>query len=183
MLAYDELQQLLRRLGVNQDAAEYHGALCGMLCHGDLRTDSLIFDDLKADDDARAELAQFSLTSLEQLELPEFLPVLPADEEKLFDRVEALASWCGGFLYGLGSSGRVDIQTLSEEVQELMQDFTEISRAGFEQPAGEEGEEEERAYTELVEYVRVGAQLIFLEMHPRLDPLPAEQMQGNTTLH
>ncbi len=184
MLAYHNLQQLLLKLGVSQEASEYHGALCGMLCHGELRPQALIFDEMQPDEDARAALMGFSQDSLEELQVPEFMPILPDDDENLLTRVESLASWCGGFLYGLGIGEGMDIGKLSEEAQELVRDFTEISRAGMEQDDGDSGEEEERAYAELVEYVRVGAQVIFLELHvPTSTSNDAGQIQGNHTLH
>ena len=182
--AYDTLQRLLQRLGVSQEAAEYHGALCGMLCHGEAQTDALIFDEMKADADARAELTGFSHHCLEQLQAPEFMPVLPDDDESLDTRVESLAAWCGGFLYGLGMARNLDVSLLSEEAQELVRDFTEISRAGLEHDEDEAGEEEERAYAELVEYVRVGVQVIFLELQPgNRSSAEAALHQGNQTLH
>lgn len=184
MLAYDTLQRLLHRLGVTQEAAEYHGALCGMLCHGNVQPESLIFDEIRPDADARAELTGISHNSLEQLQAPEFMPVLPDDDEALDIRVESLASWCSGFLYGLGAGRNMDMRSLSEEAQELVRDFTEISRAGLEHDENETGEEEEKAYAELVEYVRVGVQVIFLELHPGSHkPEDTGIHQGNNTLH
>jgi len=55
-------------------------------------------------------------------------------------------------------------KALPADVREILRDLVEISKVAFE--AAEAGEEEERAYAEIVEYVRVGVLLINEEMHP-----------------
>jgi hypothetical protein len=47
---------------------------------------------------------------------------------------------------------------LPEEVREIADDIVEISRATTD---GEEGESDEAAYSELIEYLRVGVILVF----------------------
>lgn len=183
-LEYDELQRLLQHLGVAQDASEYHGALCGMLCHGAPQAESLIFDEMKQDEAAQAELHRFSKSALEQLAQPEFSPVVPDDDKPLNQRVEALAAWCSGFLYGFGTGKDIDIKQYSEEAQELIKDFTEISRADVESSDEENAEDEENAYVELIEYVRVGTQVIFLETRPQLEkPVDSLMDSTNGSLH
>ena len=59
----------------------------------------------------------------------EFEPLLPDDEEPLNGRANALALWCTGFLYGLGTGQISDLEGLNGEVGEIVRDFTEISRA------------------------------------------------------
>ncbi len=69
----------------------------------------------------------------------------------------------------------LDLKKLSDEAREIIQDLTEFTQAavGDEDPDIEEG-----AYTELVEYVRVGAQLLYMELHPRptLDPAESQHL-------
>ncbi len=83
----------------------------------------------------------------------EFAPLLPDDDEPLAERATALAQWCQGFLYGLGTGRLNSIDELPGEVGEIVHDLTEISRAtpGEEDPT----EDDEQAYAELVEFVRV----------------------------
>jgi hypothetical protein len=92
----------------------------------------------------------------------DFQPLLPADHEELAVRTEALADWAEGFLYGLGGSADGAVLPLSPQCSEILSDFAEISRAG--EVGSEEAELEENAYTELVEFVRVGAQLMHEEL-------------------
>ncbi|MDX1497489.1 MAG: UPF0149 family protein [Salinisphaeraceae bacterium] len=166
MIAYESLEASLSRLGLDQLPPEYHGILCGMLCYRDDAPQDLGLaaaqeSEAAAQDDCLRELRETSLKQLQDANI-EFLLMLPDDDAPLDARVEALANWCDGFLHGLARAEHLDIRDLSEDAQELVRDFTELSRAGIEADA--DNEDDERDYAELVEYVRVGAQLMFLEM-------------------
>ena len=92
----------------------------------------------------------------------EFEPLLPPDHASLAERVEALGAWAQGFLYGFGAAGPFARGTLPAEVAEVLSDFAEVSRAGA--VGSESAEVEENALAELVEFLRVGAQLIYDEL-------------------
>jgi uncharacterized protein YgfB (UPF0149 family) len=94
----------------------------------------------------------------------DFAPLLPDDEASLSERADALSLWCQGFLYGLGSGTTPDPGKVSAEAGEIIRDLTEITHVGVE--AGEENEENEAAFAEVVEFVRVGVQLLFVELAP-----------------
>jgi uncharacterized protein YgfB (UPF0149 family) len=94
----------------------------------------------------------------------DFEPLLPDDESPLTLRADALSQWCQGFLYGLGSGTTPDPENVSIEAGEIIRDFTEITHVGVD--ANEENEENEVAYAEVVEFVRVGVQLLFAELAP-----------------
>jgi uncharacterized protein YgfB (UPF0149 family) len=98
-----------------------------------------------------------------------FTPLLPDDDEDLSQRVRALSAWCEGFLFGLASGPPLNMKQCSPELKEIVRDFTEFTHAGVSDE--EDTEIEETAYAELVEYIRVGAQLIYMELHERA---PAE---------
>ncbi|MGQ0587588.1 MAG: UPF0149 family protein [Gammaproteobacteria bacterium] len=171
-LRYDELAEALSRLGFTQDAAEYHGALCGALCVKEpVEIDLLkLLEGAKGAGDAAAaaqaltRLRSESANAFSDAELG-FEPLLPDDEEELQKRVQALSAWCEGFLYGLASGKPLSMKSVSPEMKEIVSDFTEFTKAGV--GDDEDTELEENAYAELVEYVRVGAQLIYLELHER----------------
>jgi uncharacterized protein len=95
-----------------------------------------------------------------------FAPLLPDDETGLPARVRALSAWCEGFLFGLSSGAPLNMKQCSPEMKEIVRDFTEFTHAGLGDE--EDAEVEETAYAELVEYIRVGAQLIYMELHQRL---------------
>jgi uncharacterized protein YgfB (UPF0149 family) len=182
--AYDELLETFSRLGRGDEVAEYHGALCGALCVS--RPDEIDLLRLIDPEDAalptdapmRATLVALRDATIESLQDDElgFSLLLPDDEAALVPRVRALGAWCQGFLFGLASRPGLDLLKLSQEAQEIVRDFSEFTNVAV----GDEDDQnvEEAAYAELVEYVRVGAQLLYLEMHPRptLDPAESDHM-------
>ena len=88
--------------------------------------------------------------------------MLPDDDSIIDVRVEAISDWCQGFLMGLGLAGIKDIENLPEDLPELVQDFIKISRADA--LSLDDDEASENAFTEIVEYVRVGALMFREEM-------------------
>jgi uncharacterized protein YgfB (UPF0149 family) len=169
---YTELADALERLGSPEEASEYHGTLCGALCVQDaaeFNPVDLIDADLeeyRPDATAEALLKHLGIRTLKALTSSDmnFAPLLPGDELPLATRVQALTLWCQGFLYGLSSRKKIDLANCSEELREIVHDLAQFTQAGLE--AGDNEEIEETAYTELVEYIRVGAQLVFLELNP-----------------
>ena len=170
-LRYDELADALARLGFKQEPAEYHGALCGALCvrePGEIDPLRLLEGGKGAEaGDAAQALTRLRGESAESFVDSElgFEPLLPDDDEELPRRVRALGAWCEGFLFGLATGKPISMKSVSPELKEIVSDFTEFTKAGV--GDDDDGEIEENAYAELVEYIRVGAQLIFMELHER----------------
>lgn len=171
---YLELDQTLGRAEAAAGAAEVHGLLCGLLCAaGRLdaeRWAGQIFPELDANNlsvrqglNAVQALADWTAEALNDPVLGMDL-LLPAEGAPLFERTAALAEWCQGYLLGLAAGGICQDTPLPEDVGELIRDFTEISRAGFEVDEGDE--DDEVAYSDVVEYVRVGVLLINDELQP-----------------
>lgn len=184
-LQYDELAETLTRLGYRQNAAEYHGVLCGALCvnnPGEVDPMRLLeADSAPAGDGAEAQrslhrLCGQSADAFSGSDMA-FTPILPDDEEDLAERVRALSAWCEGFLYGLSTGRPLNMKQCSPELKEILKDFTEFTRAGVTED--EDLELEETAYAELVEYIRVGAQLVYMELHEK----PAAPGEAASTLH
>ena len=165
-----ELDQTLAVSGLDVECAEYHGALCGWLC----RTDQVPLDmgyaqgDLQGQADIVEQLRRLQQEALESLQSSDmsFAPLLPSDDQSISHRAESLGQWCQGFLYGLGGAERLNLDDCSEEMSEIVEDFTQITKA-YEQTDDFDDDqlnETEMAYAELVEFVRVGVQLVFVEM-------------------
>lgn len=178
MITHAELNALLRRSGATMDAAECHGSLCGTLCTTESGTDAWLETVLEGLDarsvpvaDLRAQLSRLTADTRKSLRDGSlaFTPLLPGDDEHLGDRAVALGEWCAGFLSGLGSAGIGDFDKLPPDAQEIVRDVVEIARVGVPTQAGEG---DEAAYVELVEYLRVGVQLMHERKHP--GPAPAE---------
>ncbi len=118
--------------------------------------------------------------TVDQLENPAFglRLLLPDDEQPLGLRTEALADWCKGFLFGLGVGGVENYRQTPAAVQEIVKDFTEITRACHEE--NEDSELDEVSFMEVMEYVRVGAMLVYEELQAKR----REQMiSGDRVLH
>lgn len=177
---YAPLNALLLNLGYEDDAAGYHGALCGALCVKPASEIDLIHlldagedQPLQPDAQAQRELARLREQALLSLQDGEtgFTPLLPDDEADLGLRIGALVAWCEGFLFGLASKSKLDLANYSDEAKEIIEDFAQFTRAGI--GSDDDAELEEAAYAELVEYIRVGAQLIYMELRPQPTPDPS----------
>ena len=185
-MTYAEVQAVLDGLGSAVGAAEAHGCLCGALCAREgYTTPEWIAELIATGTSGRVDgLSQRMLQELHQETLEalrsqdfEFAPLVPDDDVTLDERVEALAAWSGGFLYGIGAGG-VDRSIADiENVGEVLQDFSEIARARLD-PQETPGAGE-AAFTELYEYLRAGAQLAYDE----LAALRASQSRPETVIH
>ena len=171
-VTFREIANVLERAGSQVLPAEGHGCLCGALCTTPDYTLERWLDELVTVEELEGEAAQIGpLKSLyaetrhalagDQME---FQLLLPDDDEPLERRVTALAQWCQGFLYRFGTGKPVRPEVLKGKIDEILRDLTHISRATVD--VGAAGEEEEASYAELVEYLRVGVQLIHDELEP-----------------
>lgn len=167
-----ELSEALSTLQLGMTASELHGALAGYLCAGGISParewlSALALeeiDDALGDAPARELFDRLFSGCAADLEDPElaFDLLLPDDSEPMTDRAVALVDWCRGFLGGLGLSGADLEQGLSGEAGEILGDLARIAATRFEDDSG--GEEDEQAYVEVVEYVRVGVLLLHNEL-------------------
>jgi yecA family protein len=178
---HDSLEEALRNCGSNWSAAQSHGLLSGRLavagetCGADWL--GLVLDGVAENDAASKECAALLSTSFEichrQLaeRLSEFVPLLPADDASEEVRARALAHWCEGFLHGLVSAQHGDAlkQRLgAEPLADIIKDMLQITRASAD--AEEDSAAFEEAWVELVEYVRVAAQLAYEELADLRNP-------------
>lgn len=176
-IQYDEVTDALKRMNLEQDAAEIHGGLCGLFCTvNGLDAPFWLDNNLTAapEEDAYTvdALASESRTLLTQLfndtekqlsgEGFDFQLFLPDDNSGLFSRVEALSNWCQGFLFGLSQGGLTDPEGLPGDLPEIVKDIVEISRA--ESYELDDDAQDEKDFMELVEFVRVAIQLFISEM-------------------
>jgi uncharacterized protein len=171
---HGHIQRLLAAERSLADASEAHGTLAGGLCAANgyrfedwLR--EILPEGLAAPDTAAQlrELFTATAVALQQRD-HEFQLLLPEDAQPVDARTAALAQWCQGFLYGLGTGSIRDPRGLPGDAGEIVRDMIEISRAGVEAAEGEESNES--SYTELVEFVRVGVQLLFEELAAARSP-------------
>ena len=174
---YAQIQRLLSESRAVSEPAEAHGTLAGALCAtGAYRLEDWLAEILPEGaasaggsvpslrgiyDETRAALAGTQM----QFEL-----LLPDDEEPIESRTEALTLWCNGFVYGLGTGGAPDPERLPGDAGEIVRDLAQIMRAGVDKH--EPIETSEAALAELVEFVRVGVQVVFEELGALRQPSP-----------
>jgi len=171
-MSFEQLQTALRAAAAPAGAAESHGTLCGAICTG-VEYDSAWLAHLLGeppgnapDPDSRNLLHALETRTRRQLAAfdMEFAPLLPADDEPLPQRVDALGHWCQGFLFGLSlGRSREVLEALGGEPGEVLHDVKEIARAGLE-PSGAD-EADDQAYVELAEYLRVAVQILYEELN------------------
>ncbi|MBI5039879.1 MAG: UPF0149 family protein [Gammaproteobacteria bacterium] len=171
---YLELEQVLGRAEAVAGAAEVHGLLCGLLCAAGRLVEKTWLVQVFADADNRSvafqqgraavqRLAAWTVEALNDPVLGMDL-LLPDDDQPLAERTAALGEWCQGYLLGLAAGGVDQDALLTEDIAELIHDFTEISQAGFDVDAA--NDDDEAAFCDVVEYVRVGVLLIYDELQP-----------------
>lgn len=184
---YREIEMQLAGSRALTDLPEAHGTLVGALCSSDQMTlqDWLreIFPDGVAGAAETPMLAVFEWTQhvLRSGQL-DFQLLLPSDDEPLGLRAAALGQWCQGFLYGLGSNPIPDIERLPPDVAEIVRDLTTLTQIGVDED--ESVDNNENAYAELVEFVRIGVQLLHDELAAFRETAAAEDPDGRpSALH
>ena len=182
---YDELNEALRRVGSSADVAECHGLLSGLLCVKET-VDSAAWishilgaepnsdpdEAIELNEDGRALLSALLGRVLDQLNDMDygFHPLLPDDDEPLEKRAAALAEWCQGFVLGLSMGGIEEVGELPEASDEIIKDMAEIAQMHADADAATN--EDETAYAEIVEYVRMGVLLVREELRTISKPHP-----------
>lgn len=163
---YNALADWLTEVESTTSPAGFHGQIAGMWCRHTQLPDDLALDEVNRNTPAWAALLDYAAQVRGDLEDPacSFQPVLPPDNAPLAERVTALADWSAGLMFGVGSAGELDKDKASDEVKELLRDLMEICKISVEED--EDGEAEE-AYTEIVEYLKVAAQTLYVELHPQ----------------
>lgn len=173
--SYDDVDGALKRCGSTWNGAQAHGLLCGRLAVRGATGAAAWLDQLLQNveqgnalrSECEKQLDELLQATWQQLgeRQSEFELLLPNDDESVELRTRAMAEWSEGFLHGLVADKHAKAvrERLAEEpLSDLIKDMLEITRAG---PGGEEdNEENEAAYTELVEYLRVATQLAYEEL-------------------
>jgi hypothetical protein len=174
-LEHDEVDAALRRCGATWNASQTHGFLCSRLAVRGVGARAEWLDRLTAGMEPANALRKECVATLDSLfdttwrllaeRQSEFMPLLPVDVRPAPERADALAHWCEGFLHGLVSGPHPEslrTRFATEPLSDIIKDLLEITRATAEDPGDEESTEE--AYVELVEYIRVAAQLAYEEL-------------------
>jgi uncharacterized protein YgfB (UPF0149 family) len=170
---YDDVDSLLKQANARLDAAGAHGLLCAFICAkpGQSTTkewETLILGDLtEAKKNAGVlleELYELSYHLLSEFSF-EFMLLLPDDSVDINQRAELLGLWCQGFLVGLEKCGISLHNHPQNDVTDALNDIIEIAQVSFGDIT--DSEEDETAYLELLEHVRLSALMIFCELNDK----------------
>jgi len=173
-MTYQAVTTILQRHDAEMGASEAHGIAVGMLC---VATDAdaanwlheVCHDEYELPDDDKSLLLNLFERTRELLE-PEteefiFDLFLPDDDEPLPEQVEALRSWCQGFLFGVGYLH--SDHEWPGDTDEVMRDIIELTKLDDDV----DGEEDENALVEIREYLRSAVLIVrdqFAEPQSRL---------------
>lgn len=167
---YHSLENLLEMHELSATPAELHGALCVHLSVNDaLQPADWLKQALGSEVGTRPwstelerslnALFEHTARAVEDA-LLSFMPYLPDDHADLRDRTEAMSEWCQGYLVAAQMNGMGADESLSDDVQDFLEDLTELSVADI-GGSGDQDEDNEQAWFELVEYLRVGTVLVY----------------------
>jgi len=174
-LNHDALDAALKRCGATWGAAQSHGLLTGRLAVAGPACGEewlgTVLDGVDASNAMRSECEKMLSETFGQAyrqlaeRLSQFEPLLPDDADNADVRAAGLAHWCEGFLHGLVSAPHGDElkkQLAADPLADIIKDMLQITRAAVSDD--DDDEANEAAYAELVEYLRVAAQLAFEEL-------------------
>ena len=173
---FEYIDKIREKSGISFDVSECHGKISACLCSENMTAEALLPEEINADESClsaetmklKTVLLSLIAETLEQLNDAEmsFYPLLSPDAESITDRTLTLSRWCQGFIDGFGlviAQKNISIDQIKQDIiGEIIEDFSQISKLTSASVMNEDGEE--LAYMEVVEYVRVGVQLIFEEM-------------------
>jgi len=166
-LSYSELEKALNKTALKLHPSQVHGLVCGFLCGHP--KDTKAWEELVAgkEESEATHVVLQSLYDLSAKQLKEFLfefqLMLPKDSKDLPERAEALSLWCQGMLTGLKMAEVPLAERKPSELTEAINDLIEVAKMNYEDVVA--SEEDEVAYTDLVEYIRMLVTYIYQELH------------------
>lgn len=179
---FDWLANVFNRQGAMNHPSELHGLLVGELAGGLKRTASdwiaqvcehMGIDELNSTTQSTIveDLLAFYQRNQEGIDQDSssFMLLLPDDDYELTERVNALAQWVRGFLEGIAVSANSRLNQIGEDLKEILADLVEISQLDARVENGEEGE---REFFEVCEYVRIGVLNLYAEFNKPEEPQP-----------
>ncbi|MCJ8321847.1 MAG: UPF0149 family protein [Colwellia sp.] len=183
-LDFASAQAIISTESVPIHTAELHGVLTGLICAG-FSFESHDYITMITDLFNNGESLPVKVKSIVKLMFSDiwknilddsfsFQLMLPDDDDSITERGHAISVWVQGFNLGFGLHQK-DTAIVSEDVKEVLSDFAEIANLSDEM---EEDEDNEQAYFEISEYVRISALLCFTELG-----VPPETKPTQDTLH
>jgi len=164
-MAYQTINTIFQRNESDLTAAEAHGLATGMLCieskieEANWLSQLLPDDVVLIDEDKTILLALFEQTRKllnDEEDGFRYNLFLPGEDEPLNEQLEALRSWCEGFLFGIGYSR--SSSDWPGETGEIMKDLVEFTK--LDADIDEQMDEDDAALIEIQEYIRVAVMMV-----------------------
>jgi uncharacterized protein YgfB (UPF0149 family) len=165
---YSLICRLLADSAVELTPAVIHGALTGFVSSGAPLQVEVFHDlfELSLPEVVDKLIERLGQETCAQLQAPDFSfqLLLPAEDDPLADRLDALSTWCDWFTVGF-AAGYMRPQTdLSAEMMEVLNDFSQL--ANIDPETARDDEQDELSYVELVEYVRMASISLYQQLNP-----------------
>ena len=167
-MKFSDLQNFFYELGVQVSPSMLHGFVSGRISCGPIGIDRLVEISIEclalSQEMASKDEGQFRdiiLTFIKEIKHTDcvFIPILPEEDIPLSERLIALGEWCGNYVSGFAEGLEKECQ-LSDDANEALEDLASIARISIE--FDEDGECD---YIELVEYIRIAVQLIYIDVN------------------
>lgn len=182
---YTELDRALNATALKLHPSQVHGLICGILCGPSSK--NAAWEELVTGGEESPQTHKLlqSLYDGSASQLKDFLfdfeMVLPPDSEPLPVRAEAMTVWCQGMLTGLKLVQVPIVGREASELTEAIDDLIEIAKMNYDDVVA--NEEDEAAYVELVEYVRMAVIYIYQDLHGASDAPPSVNESAKRHLH
>lgn len=189
-LDYHKVSELLAMESILNTAAEVHGMVCGQLGSGEQPYQPGLTCQLLGEKESPEGVATPVLMELlnrmamdigRQFEAGNFTfePLLPDDDEELALRLHALGRWCDGFNMGFAAGFSKRSREIPPDTREVLADFARI--AEIETDSADEGDEGD--YMEIVEYIRVATNTVYLQHQTEKVPKEDDGSDSEHPLH
>ena len=169
--SFETVERALLCLKALGTAAETHGLLCALMSSGaKMRKQAWVNSLLSSMVEPGDVMAKDAATSVERLfeaTQQQFKTnecqvqlLMPDDEAPIQERMQALAEWCQGYMSGLKLVGIATQGHANEQIQEALDDLTQIACLDYDDASAQDPEAEVQL-TELQEFVRVAVMLMY----------------------
>ena len=182
---HQQLMSVLNEHDFTATASEMHGLLSGLIAGGMFKgsddylehMSELFNNGLTVKGSLKSAAEKLVNQIFDQLESEDmsFELLLLDEDEILTEQAEELINWVQYFLVGFGFNKR-DLTQASNDVREIIEDFTNITRMDSEL---EDNNENQADFYEVIEFIRVSAVLVHQEFGKQVNTESSE----NKTLH
>ena len=176
---YDTVNDALKRLELDVDAAHVHGLITGLICGDFAASLQSLMQEVLADQDDNDLLVQecrriltqlhgLTKEQLDDLELRYYL-LLPDAEDNLSQRAKAVPNWCQGFLFGYGINIGDQHSRLSNDSLHALEDIGQFTRMDTDE-LDDMNEDDQQSLQHIEEYLRMAALMIYADCVGVSDP-------------